>query len=61
MLEEPLKTATVFKGTLKTVHKELLDCKLSVVRSYIQEEVKNANFAPFKQARRRTFPPTVSW
>ena len=44
VLEEHLKTATVFKGTSKKVQNELLDCMLSVVRSYIQEEVKNATF-----------------
>ena len=32
----------MFKGTSKTVQNELLDCMSSVVRSYIQEEVKNA-------------------
>ena len=42
VLEEHLKTATVFKGTSKKVQNELLDCMSSVVRSYIQEEVKNA-------------------
>ena len=30
VLEEHLKTATVFKGTSKTVQNELLDCMLSV-------------------------------
>lgn len=44
VLDEHLQTATVFKGTSKTVQNELLDCMLSVVRSYIVEEVKNANF-----------------
>ncbi|XP_074476999.1 zinc finger MYM-type protein 1-like [Sebastes fasciatus] len=44
VLEEHLETASVFKGTSKTVQNELLDCMLSVVRDYILEEVKNADF-----------------
>ncbi|KAM4567259.1 zinc finger MYM-type protein 1-like isoform 2-T3 [Odontesthes bonariensis] len=48
LLEEHLKTATVFKGTSKKVQNELLDCMLSVVRSFIQEEVRNANFVAFQ-------------
>ncbi|KAJ3608525.1 hypothetical protein NHX12_025572 [Muraenolepis orangiensis] len=38
VLEEHLKTATVFKGTSKTVQNELLDSMLSVLREYILEE-----------------------
>lgn len=44
VLEEHLKTATVFKETSKMVQNELLRCMFSVVRSYIQEEVKNGDF-----------------
>ena len=44
VLSEHLETASVFKGTSKTVQNELLDCMLSVVRDYILEEVKNADF-----------------
>ncbi|XP_071371303.1 zinc finger MYM-type protein 1-like [Centroberyx affinis] len=44
VLDEHLKTATVFKGTSKTVQNELLDCMLSVLKDYILEEVKNADY-----------------
>ena len=44
VFEEHLKTATVFKGTSKTVQNELLDCMLSVIRERIMEEVKSARF-----------------
>lgn len=44
MLEEHIKTATVFKGTSKTVQNELLDCMLSVLKDNILEEVKNADY-----------------
>ncbi|KAL3063707.1 hypothetical protein OYC64_000108 [Pagothenia borchgrevinki] len=44
VLEEHLKTATIFKGTSKTVQNELLDCMLSVLRDYILEEVNSADF-----------------
>ncbi|XP_051233811.1 zinc finger MYM-type protein 1-like [Dicentrarchus labrax] len=44
VLEEHLKTATVFKGTSKTIQNELLDCMLSVLKDYILEEVKSADF-----------------
>ncbi|XP_064180996.1 zinc finger MYM-type protein 1-like isoform X1 [Anguilla rostrata] len=44
VLEEHLKTATVFKGTSMTVQNELLDCMLSVSKDYILEEVKNADY-----------------
>lgn len=44
VFEEHLKTATVFKGTSKTVQNELLDCMLSVIREHIMEEVKSARF-----------------
>ncbi|KAJ3581611.1 hypothetical protein NHX12_016456 [Muraenolepis orangiensis] len=44
VLEEHLKTATVFKGTSKTVQNELLDSMLSVLREYILEEVNSADF-----------------
>lgn len=40
VLEEHLKTATVFKGTSKTVQNELLDCMLSVLKTHIMEEIK---------------------
>ncbi|XP_071058707.1 zinc finger MYM-type protein 1-like [Pseudochaenichthys georgianus] len=44
VLEEHLKTASVFKGTSKTVQNELLDCMLAVTKDYIMEEVKNASY-----------------
>lgn len=44
VLEEHLKTATVFKGTSKTIQNELLDCMLSVIKEYILEEVKSTDF-----------------
>lgn len=44
VLEEHLKTATVFKGTSKTVQNELLDSMLSVIKDYILEEVTAADF-----------------
>ena len=39
-----LETATVFKGTSKTVQTELLDSMLAVIRGHITEEVKSAKF-----------------
>ena len=42
--EEHLKTATVFKGTSKTVQNELLESMLAVIRGHITEEVKSAKF-----------------
>ncbi|XP_075965760.1 histone-lysine N-methyltransferase SETDB1-B isoform X3 [Anarhichas minor] len=44
MLQEHHKTASVFKGTSNTVQTELLDCMLSVMKEYILEEVKRADF-----------------
>nr|XP_054598746.1 zinc finger MYM-type protein 1-like [Nothobranchius furzeri] len=44
VLEDHLKTATVFKGTSKTVQNELLDCMLSVIKTHILGEVNNANY-----------------
>ncbi len=44
VLEEHLKTTTVFKGTSKTVQNELLDSMLSVVKDYILEEVTATDF-----------------
>lgn len=44
VLEEHLKTATVFKGTSKSVQNELLDCLLSVLKTYILKEVKSADY-----------------
>ncbi len=44
VFEEHLRTATVFKGTSKTVQNELLDCMASVIRERIVEEVKAARF-----------------
>ena len=44
VFEEHLKTATVFKGTSKTVQNELLDCMAAVIRARIKEEVKSASF-----------------
>src|SRR4029434_7078897 len=47
-LKEHLESATVFKGTFKTVQNELLDCMLAVVRE------KLVRFANLKE-RRATF------
>ena len=44
VLHEHLQTATVFKGTSKTVQNELLDCMLSVLRDCIIEEISSADF-----------------
>lgn len=44
VLEEHLQNATVFKGTSKTIQNELLDCMLSVLRAYIVDEVRAAEF-----------------
>ncbi|XP_063745024.1 zinc finger MYM-type protein 1-like [Eleginops maclovinus] len=44
VFEEHLRTATVFKGTSKTVQNELLDCMASVIRERIVEEVRAARF-----------------
>ncbi|XP_051808999.1 zinc finger MYM-type protein 1-like isoform X2 [Acanthochromis polyacanthus] len=43
-VHEHLQTATVFKGTSKTVQNELLDCMLAVLRESIIEEVQCADF-----------------
>ncbi|XP_063046928.1 zinc finger MYM-type protein 1-like [Engraulis encrasicolus] len=43
-LKEHLETATVFKGTSKTIQNELLDCMFSVVREQILKEVKDSDF-----------------
>ena len=44
VLEEHLKTATVFKGTSETVQNELLDCVLSVLRDCFLEDLKTADY-----------------
>ncbi|KAK5885972.1 hypothetical protein CesoFtcFv8_017055 [Champsocephalus esox] len=44
VLKEHLQTATVFKGTSKTIQNELLDCMLSVLRECILEEIRSADF-----------------
>ena len=43
-MKEHLDSATVFKGTSKTVQNEILDCMLEVCRETISEEIKNANY-----------------
>ncbi|XP_008273895.1 zinc finger MYM-type protein 1-like [Stegastes partitus] len=43
-LREHLETATVFKGTSKTVHNELLDCMLSVAREQIIKDAQKSAF-----------------
>lgn len=43
-MKEHLDSATVFKGTSKTVQNEILDCMLEVCRDYISEEIKKANY-----------------
>jgi hypothetical protein len=44
VFDEHLKTASVFKGTSKTIQNELLGCMLGVVKERIVEEVKAAKF-----------------
>lgn len=44
MLEEHLKTATVFKGPSKTVENELLDCMLTVLRDCFLEDIKRTDY-----------------
>ena len=56
VLEEHLKTATVFKGTSKTVQKKLLDCMLSVLRDCILEDVKRADYLRRVQLQAWAFP-----
>ncbi|XP_049956318.1 zinc finger MYM-type protein 1-like isoform X1 [Schistocerca serialis cubense] len=43
-MKEHLETATVFKGTSRTVQNELLDCMLSVCREIITQEILNAHY-----------------
>ncbi|XP_061433278.1 zinc finger MYM-type protein 1-like isoform X1 [Lethenteron reissneri] len=43
-LKEHLDSATVFKGTSKTIQNELLDCMLSVTREEIIKEVQTSSF-----------------
>lgn len=43
-MREHLETATVFKGTSKTIQNELLDCMFSVVRERIVEEAQDSDF-----------------
>ncbi|KAK7906731.1 hypothetical protein WMY93_015343 [Mugilogobius chulae] len=44
VLKEHLETATVFKGTSKTIQNELLDCMLSVTRDEIIKQIKDSDF-----------------
>ncbi|XP_037334942.2 zinc finger MYM-type protein 1-like [Pungitius pungitius] len=53
VLEEHLKTASVFKGMSKTEQNELLECMLSVVKDHILEEVRGAECVAV-QAERTT-------
>ena len=43
-LKKHFDTSTVFKGVSKTIHSELLDCVLLIVRSEIKREIKEASF-----------------
>ena len=43
-LEEHLNTATILKGTSKTVQNKLLDFMLSVLKDCILDEVHNADY-----------------
>lgn len=43
-LRQHLDSATVFKGTSKTVQNELLDCMLAVLKERILDEVNSAQF-----------------
>lgn len=60
VFEEHWKTATVFKGTSKTVQNELLNCMLSDIREHIMEEVKSARFVAI-QADETTDVSTQTW
>ena len=44
VLSRHLESATVFKGTSKTIHNELLDIMLKTLQCTIQKEVKQADF-----------------
>ncbi|XP_042226471.1 zinc finger MYM-type protein 1-like [Homarus americanus] len=43
-LDAHLKTATVFKGTSKSIQNELLESMLEICKNKIKEEVKNADY-----------------
>lgn len=43
-METHLKTATVFKGTSKTIQNELLDCMLEVIRDYIIQQLRTTDY-----------------
>lgn len=43
-LEAHFKTATVFKGTSKSIQNELLESMLKVCKSKIKEEIKNVDY-----------------
>eukprot|EP00795_Rhopilema_esculentum_P017770 gene17770-9443_t len=44
VLSKHLETATVFKGTSKTVQNELLDIMLNICKDVIKQEIKEADF-----------------
>uniref|UniRef100_H3A6X8 HAT C-terminal dimerisation domain-containing protein n=1 Tax=Latimeria chalumnae TaxID=7897 RepID=H3A6X8_LATCH len=43
-MEKHVKTATVFKGTSKTIQNELLDCMLEVTRDFIIQQLRNTEY-----------------
>ncbi|XP_078533623.1 zinc finger MYM-type protein 1-like [Lissotriton helveticus] len=43
-MESHLASATVFKGTSKTIQNELLECMLEIMRSHIVQELQNTDF-----------------
>ncbi|KAJ1188621.1 hypothetical protein NDU88_005380 [Pleurodeles waltl] len=47
-MEAHLKSATVFKGTSKTIQNELLDCMLEVTRETIVQQLRSTDYVPIK-------------
>ncbi|XP_042213104.1 zinc finger MYM-type protein 1-like [Homarus americanus] len=44
VMEKHVKSATVFKGTSKTVQNELLDCMLDVAREFIVKQLRSTEY-----------------
>ncbi|KAJ1199597.1 hypothetical protein NDU88_003431 [Pleurodeles waltl] len=47
-MEAHLKSATVFKGTSKTIQNELLDCMLEVTRETIVQQLRSTDYLAFE-------------
>ncbi|XP_069481109.1 protein zwilch homolog isoform X1 [Ambystoma mexicanum] len=43
-METHLKTAAAFKGSSRTIQKELLDCMLDIIREFIVKQLKSAEY-----------------